>query len=147
MSTEVFPGVTLVVGVFDLFHIGHLRCLQYVRFRSELLIVAVTSDSICHSLKQKKTCIQEDDRMEILRGLGWIDDVFLQPSSLADTKRAASWLASRQVRRVVLGDDWQYTAQHKKILTVLEPIGIELDFVPRTAGVSTTALIEKIKCS
>ena len=40
-------------GVFDMFHIGHLRVLQRAREHCDRLIVGVTSDQLCVERKQK----------------------------------------------------------------------------------------------
>ena len=40
-------------GVFDMFHIGHLRVLQRARENCDHLIVGVTSDQLCIERKQK----------------------------------------------------------------------------------------------
>ena len=83
----------LCTGVFDLFHIGHLRYLQYARRQGKRLTVAVTPDAVCAERKGKWPIIHETQRLEIIRGLGWVDRAEYMPSSLELTEVAAAWIA------------------------------------------------------
>ena len=49
MSKDRIVGYT--TGVFDLFHVGHLRLLQRARNSCDYLVVGVTTDELCLLVK------------------------------------------------------------------------------------------------
>ena len=76
--------VVLTNGVFDLLHVGHVRCLEDARSRGDILVVAVNSDDSTAALKGKgHPLVAEDERMEVLAGLSFVDyvTVFGEPTA------------------------------------------------------------------
>jgi rfaE bifunctional protein nucleotidyltransferase chain/domain len=72
--------VALANGVFDLFHVGHLRYLQGARAEADLLVVAVNSDASTRACKGPgRPIVPEDERAEILAGLACVDHVVIFP--------------------------------------------------------------------
>ncbi|MCL1902715.1 MAG: adenylyltransferase/cytidyltransferase family protein [Alphaproteobacteria bacterium] len=67
----------VVVGTFDLFHIGHLNLLNRARLECDRLIVGVNRDAVVLRDKNVETSIKEDDRLEIIKSLYVVDDAFL----------------------------------------------------------------------
>ncbi|RJG05182.1 glycerol-3-phosphate cytidylyltransferase [Noviherbaspirillum cavernae] len=139
------PARGLAVGVFDLFHVGHLRYLQFIRARCRTLVVAVTSDAIVLEKKQRPTAVSEAHRIEIVRGLGWVDEVLPQPASLDDADAAERWLTALSIDHVFIGDDWRGSARWRTLEPRLSALGIGLSWTPRTMEVSTTALRQHIQ--
>ncbi len=73
--------VALANGIFDLFHVGHLRYLQGARAEADLLLVAVNSDASTRAYKGPgRPVIPEDERAEIVAGLACVDFVVVFPS-------------------------------------------------------------------
>ena len=71
-------AVVLANGVFDLFHVGHLRYLQGAAQEGDLLVVAVNSDASTRAYKgPDRPLIPEAERAEIVAGLGCIDGVLI----------------------------------------------------------------------
>ncbi|MDC8757873.1 adenylyltransferase/cytidyltransferase family protein [Janthinobacterium fluminis] len=134
----------LAVGVFDLFHVGHLRYLQFIRARCATLVVAVTRDATVLDKKGRAPVVPQDERIEIVRGLGWVDEALLQPCSLDDSAAAADWIAALGVDHVFIGDDWRGSARLARLQPALAARGIGLGFTPRAAQVSSSALRERI---
>lgn len=130
----------LSTGVFDLFHIGHLRYLQYARQQGTHLTVAVTPDQLCAARKGKWPIIPEAQRLEIIRGLGWVDQAKYLPGSLDDTDQAAFWIAEWNIDRVVVGGEWEGTCRWQRLIAVLAQKGISVCFAPHTSGVSSTLI-------
>ena len=65
-------------GVFDLFHIGHLKILQNAKSICDKLIVAVNSDSSIKKIKGKNRPINnQEDRAKILSALCLCDHVII----------------------------------------------------------------------
>jgi rfaE bifunctional protein nucleotidyltransferase chain/domain len=75
-------GLTLALanGVFDLFHVGHLRYLQGARAEADRLLVAVNSDASTRAYKGPgRPVVPEDERAEIVAGLACVDYVVVFP--------------------------------------------------------------------
>jgi len=56
-------------GVFDMFHVGHLRILKQAKSQCDHLIVGVSTDALVKSYKLKSPVIPEHDRLEIISGI------------------------------------------------------------------------------
>ncbi len=68
--------VALANGVFDLFHVGHLRYLQGAKDLADVLVVGVNSDASTRRNKGPgRPLVPEDERAEIVAGLGCVDHV------------------------------------------------------------------------
>ena len=73
---ETRGTVVLANGVFDLFHVGHLRYLQGAAAEGDFLVVAVNSDRSTRANKgPDRPLIPEAERAEIVAGLGCVDAV------------------------------------------------------------------------
>ena len=71
-------ALVLANGVFDLFHVGHLRYLEAAAEEGEILVVAVNSDRSTRAYKgEGRPVIPEAERAEILAALACVDHVFL----------------------------------------------------------------------
>jgi rfaE bifunctional protein nucleotidyltransferase chain/domain len=70
--------IALANGVFDLFHVGHLRYLQGAKAEADLLVVAVNSDASTRANKGPgRPIVPEAERAEILEALACVDHVVL----------------------------------------------------------------------
>lgn len=70
--------VALANGVFDLFHVGHLRYLEGAKALADVLVVAVNSDVSTRANKgPDRPVIPEAERAEIVAGLACTDWVVL----------------------------------------------------------------------
>jgi rfaE bifunctional protein nucleotidyltransferase chain/domain len=70
--------IALANGVFDLFHVGHLRYLTGARALADLLVVAVNTDASTRTLKGPgRPLVPEEERAEILEALTCVDHVVL----------------------------------------------------------------------
>ena len=66
-------GIT--VGVFDLFHVGHLNLLERCKSMCDYLIVAVCQDDYVTQIKKKNPIIPAEERMRICAALKCVDEV------------------------------------------------------------------------
>ena len=65
-----------VSGYFDPIHIGHLEYLKLAKELGDKLVVIVNNNHQC-VLKKGKPFMDESDRVEIVRCLEMVDEVFL----------------------------------------------------------------------
>jgi len=127
--------VGYTTGVFDLFHIGHLRVLERARDHCDRLVVGVTTDALSLKRKNKTPIIPEFERMEIVRALRCVDEVVPQDSM----DKHAAWQAIG-FNRMFVGDDWKGTEQWIKIELEFEKLGVEIFYFPYTQHTSSTLL-------
>jgi rfaE bifunctional protein nucleotidyltransferase chain/domain len=77
-ATAAGRTVALANGVFDLFHVGHLRYLRGARSEADLLVVAVNSDLSTRLNKGPgRPVVPEGERAEIVEALSCVDHVVL----------------------------------------------------------------------
>ncbi|GAB4141910.1 MAG: hypothetical protein Fur0037_08890 [Planctomycetota bacterium] len=77
--------VVLTNGVFDLLHVGHLRCLEDARSRGDFLVVGVNSDASAAKIKGKgHPVVPLAERMELLSGFWFVDYVTSFDEETAD---------------------------------------------------------------
>ena len=65
-----------VSGYFDPVHIGHLEYLRMAKELGDSLVVIVNNNYQC-KLKKGKHFMDENDRVEIVKALRFVDEVFL----------------------------------------------------------------------
>ena len=65
-----------VSGYFDPIHVGHLEYLRLAKELGDYLIVIVNNDYQCE-LKKGKSFMAEEDRVEMVKAPGIVDEVFL----------------------------------------------------------------------
>ena len=65
-----------VSGYFDPIHVGHLEYLRMAKELGDSLVVIVNNNYQC-KLKKGKHFMDENDRIEIVKALSFVDEVFL----------------------------------------------------------------------
>lgn len=129
-------------GVFDLFHIGHMRQLQQAKtaFPDVYLIVGVTGDKETHRRKGL-TVLSATERAESVRHCKWVDEVVEDcPWIIAD---APEFIEKHKIDYVA-HDDIPYGADEgDDIYSPIKAKGMFL-VTQRTEGLSTTGIITKI---
>lgn len=125
-------------GCFDLLHIGHVRYLEEAKAMGDVLVVAVNSDTSVRKLKgPKRPILPEEERAEILSGLGCVDYVTLfheiDPLELITSVRPDV---------LVKGGDW--TKEQIVGREAVERSGGEVFIIPFVKKASTSKLIETI---
>lgn len=124
----------ITFGTFDVFHIGHLRILERARIFGDYLLVGVSTDKMNFDKKGRYPVYSEQERLEIIRALRYVDDVFLE-ESLALKRH---YLQIYQADVLVMGDDW--AGKFDEFSDICQ-----VEYLPRTPSISTTAIIEKIR--
>jgi D-beta-D-heptose 7-phosphate kinase/D-beta-D-heptose 1-phosphate adenosyltransferase len=125
-------------GCFDLLHIGHVRYLEKAKALGDVLVVGVNSDSSVRKLKgPRRPILPEQERAEILSGLGCVDYV-----ALFDEIDPLKLITSLKPNVLVKGGDW--TKEQTVGKEVVERSGGEVVILPFVKGASTSNLIETI---
>ena len=127
-------------GCFDLMHIGHTRYLQAAKALGDLLVVGVNSDTSAKSLNKApdRPIVGEAHRAEVLAALASVDYVviFSEPDPL-------NLITALQPDVLVKGGDWPIDRIIGR--DVVEGRGGTVKTIPLVPGMSTTALIERIR--
>ena len=127
-------------GCFDLMHVGHTRYLQAAKQLGDLLVVGVNSDASVRSLNKApdRPIVNEAQRAEVLAALGCVDYVviFAEPDPLPLIK-------ALQPDVLVKGGDWPIDRIVGR--DVVERRGGTVRTIPLVPGMSTTALIQRIR--
>ncbi|KAL8834721.1 MAG: hypothetical protein Q9176_007328 [Flavoplaca citrina] len=127
-------------GVFDLFHLGHMRQLEQAKnaFPHVYLLVGVTGDSETHKRKGL-TVLTGAERTETVRHCKWVDEVIPNCPWVVSPE----FLEEHQIDYVA-HDDLPYGADEGD--DIYAPIKKSGKFLvtQRTEGVSTTGIITKI---
>ncbi|WP_028453935.1 adenylyltransferase/cytidyltransferase family protein [Chitinilyticum litopenaei] len=133
----------LAVGVFDLFHIGHLRYLHYASEQGEVLNVGVVRDRDVLASKHKLPVIPEAQRLAIVAALRCVDAAALAPCSTADCLGAASWIRDWGCELVVVGGNWQGSPRWQTLEPLLTQAGIAVSYAPHTPGISSSSIVQR----
>jgi len=126
-------GITF--GVFDLLHEGHLRLLKRASERCELLIVAVSADGYVRDTKEIRPAMPTTARKACVKALPFVDRVITQGHSF--TKQDAIKRYKPDV--IFVGDDWTPATFGG------EGLGVPVEYLERTKGVSSSKLREIIE--
>ncbi|XVS66840.1 D-glycero-beta-D-manno-heptose 1-phosphate adenylyltransferase [Actinosynnema sp. CA-299493] len=132
-------GGTIVAtgGCFDLLHAGHVRTLRAARSLGDCLVVCLNSDASVRRLKgPDRPVTREQDRVEVLRALGCVDDVVVFED---DTPERA--LAALRPDVWVKGGD--YTVDSLPEADLVEGWGGRTVVVPYHRGRSTTEMLSR----
>ncbi len=127
-------------GCFDLMHIGHTRYLQAARALGDVLVVGVNSDASVRALNKApdRPIVPEAQRAEVLAALACVDYVvvFSEPDP-------GNLIAALQPDVLVKGGDW---APDRIVgRDTVEARGGSVLTIPLVPGVSTTALVQRIR--
>lgn len=126
-------------GVFDMFHIGHLNILKRAKEQCEYLIVGVTSDELCYKRKKKYPIICEQDRVEIVNAIKYVDKVITQ-----NNMDKFSVVKENNIDVVFVGSDWKGTDSWNAYEKEFDKVGCKVVYLEHTDGISSSILRERL---
>ena len=130
-----------IIGVFDLYHRGHVELLKRARSLGDRLVVAINSDRIVTDYKREPV-FNEEDRLELVKSCRYVDEAFIIHEF--DNKE---YIKKLKIDIIVHGDDWDESGYLKQIRVTpefLKEHNVEMKFLPYTSGISTSGIIERI---
>lgn len=127
---------TYVVG--DLFHIGHLKCLQQAKALGDSLIVGVLTDEAVATYK-RTPIIPFEERIEIVRNIKCVDFAVMQDD--LDPTETLKRIALLQPDIIVHGDDWGENFPGAEYMRSIGKQAIRTKYYPHQ---STTKIVEGI---
>lgn len=139
--------IIFTAGSFDALHIGHLELLKTCREyagRTGSVVVSVNTSEFVKQFKGVDTVFSLEDRIDLLKAIRYVDRVVVN-----DSQDLKPLLLKIKPDYLLIGDDWappkDYHAQIQASPKWLENHSIELVYVPRTTGMSTTKIKERVK--
>ena len=124
--------VVITYGTFDYLHEGHLNILKRASDLGEILIVGVSSDNFNKIKGKPATRFTQEERINELIKLPYINHVILEESW--DQKRKD--FEKYSVDIFVMGSDWEGKFDKFKDQ-------VDVVYLPRTEGISSTQLREQ----
>ena len=131
--------IVLTNGVFDLLHVGHVRCLEDARARGDYLVVAVNDDKSVEAVKGKgHPIVPAAERMEMLAALWFVDYV------TSFSEETADGILDR-FRPDVYAKGTDYNTRTLPEKATVKELGIKPAFVGDKKAHSTSKLIQRIR--
>jgi glycerol-3-phosphate cytidylyltransferase len=118
----------LTYGTYDLLHKGHILLLERAKQLGDYLIVGLSTDEF-NRVKNKECVYPYEDRLLIVSAIKYVDKVIPEErweQKVDDIKRY-------KVDVLVMGNDWD--GQFDSLREYCEVV-----YLPRTPGISTTAI-------
>ena len=131
----------LVFGVFDIFHIGHLKYIQFASKRCDHLYVGIRGDDLITPGKNRKTYFSQDIRLEIVSSLKHVQNAFIFHVALEDKKYWVSWMKDNDIDVVFVGIDWRGSSRWESLEPLLSDVNIKICYVNRTEGISSSGIL------
>jgi glycerol-3-phosphate cytidylyltransferase len=122
-------------GAYDLFHVGHLNVLRQAREHCDVLVAGVVADEICELTKGVRPLVPLEERLEIVRSVGIVDEVYAETT----TDKGHAWQDVR-FHRIFKGDDWRGTPKGRALEERLGALGVDVVYFPYTMHTSSTML-------
>ncbi len=139
MAARAGKRLVFTNGVFDIVHVGHIRCLAKARELGDLLFVGLNSDDSVRRLGKGpgRPLNPLQDRAEVIAALRAVDGVIafddLTPERL---------VAALKPEVHVKGGD--YTPATLPEARIVESYGGQVVIFPLVEGLSTTATLRKL---
>ena len=127
-------------GVFDLFHVGHIRILKNSKAMCDCLIVGVSTDEMVREYKNKSPVIPYDERLEIVSSIQYVDLAVPQNS----LNKMDAWNYYK-FNYMFVGDDWYETKKWKEPEKEFKKLGVKIVYFPYTKSTTSTLINETLE--
>lgn len=130
-----------VAGAFDMFHIGHLNLVRRAKERCNYLVAGVISDERVFELKNRNPVIPCNERMQVVAGCRYVDEVIELPLGGASIRDAYNRV---HFDCMFSGDDHANDPGWLMEQEYLRSLGSDIVFVSYTKETSSTDIRKKI---
>ncbi|HWL93505.1 MAG TPA: adenylyltransferase/cytidyltransferase family protein, partial [Phycisphaerae bacterium] len=134
--------VVFTNGCFDLLHAGHAATFAFCREHGDVVVVGLNSDSSVKRLNKAgdRPIVDQNNRAALLAGLADVDYVVI-----FDEETPQKLIETLQPDVLLKGRDWE----GRKIAgqDAVESRGGRVVLAPMVEGLSTTAIVERIRQS
>src|SRR3990167_115 len=125
-------------GAFDIFHWMHLKSIEQAKSHGGYIVVAVNSDRLIKEYKGKDPIFTENERMEIIKNLKFVDEVILK-----DKFDDIDLIKDYNIDVFVIGDEWPDKKQSEKEL--IKSLGVEMIVMPYLYAERMPKVKERVK--
>ena len=129
----------LTFGVFDYFHLGHLRLFKQCKNVADYLIVAVQDGDYIKKFKpDAQVLYSTEERIEIIEALRIVDEVVIYKSICVDTLKQLNFDI------LALGED-HIGGRFEEVEKWCNNHGKQVVRLKRTAGISSSDIKKELK--
>ena len=132
-------NIGYTTGVYDLFHMGHVRLLRNARELCDKLIVGVTVDEMV-AYKGKQAVIPYEQRVEVVASCRYVDLVVPQ----YDMNKIDA-VKKLKANTLFVGDDWYGSDKWQEYEVQLAKVGCKVFYFPYTRDTSSTMINETLE--
>lgn len=126
-------------GVFDLFHIGHLKYLNKIKNNNYYIILGIQSDNSC-LISKRKPIMNLQERVDFIKELNIVDDIIVY-----ENRNHIDILKKYNIEIFIVGPEYGNCNEHNETLKYCKLNNIEILIINRTNDISTTDIIKRIK--
>lgn len=138
MIIDTIGTFGMCFGRYDVVHTGHINQLKFCASLCDNLIVGVASDNYCN--KRNLSCVRTlEDRMTVIDSIKYVFSVF----SYDEHDPLILWNL-RKTNLIFLNPEHKSDPIYLKVLPILET-KVKIYWIPRTEGISSTEIKNKIK--
>lgn len=134
-----------VSGAFNVLHAGHIRFFCEARALGDYLIVSFPPAALLWKLYDKKSVLEDGDKMALLESLSMVDEVVLSTDEDGELSFRSAFLRLRPDILAVTTDDL-YKEEKAALCREIGASFVVLEKTPpSTRQTSSTGLVERIK--
>ncbi len=134
-----------VSGAFNVLHAGHIQFFRDAKALGDYLIVSFPPADLLWKLYDKKSVLDDADKLELLRAISYIDEVVLSMDEDVELSFRTAFIEARPDILAVTTDDLYKGAKRR----LCAECGAELVVLPKTPPIAkvttSTAVVDRIK--
>lgn len=131
--------IGFICGFFDILHDGHIEILQKAKEYCDYLIVAVGTDELMLSRKNRKSIFSYDQRVKILSAIKYVDLIVpeINLDKVGDYHKY-------HFNVMFAGDDHLNEPLYIESTKKLKTLNVDTIYIPRYNNMSSTCIRKKV---
>jgi len=134
-----------VSGAFNVLHAGHIQFFKEARALGDYLIVSYPPADLLWKLYDKKSVLDDADKLAVLSSISYIDEVILSTDEDAALSFRAAFLQTQPDILAVTTDDLYIDAKKKLCQETGAQLVVLEKSAPKGKSTSSTQVVERIK--